>query len=107
MPDLKTLQQDLADTRQEVRNLQVIAMRPDLPAEKLELVRNMERSARAEVKLRLKAIEYAKTSLAGTYLMTKEQHLARAQELRKHNPDSRAAVLHEVAAKMRELKAQK
>ncbi|MGB8741550.1 MAG: hypothetical protein WCD52_15275 [Xanthobacteraceae bacterium] len=53
----------MKDTRQEVHNLQVMQMRPGLPAEKLELLRNMERSARAEVKLRLKAIAYAKSKL--------------------------------------------
>jgi hypothetical protein len=48
-----------------------------------------------------------KKSPAGTYLMTRDQHLAMAQALRKHTPDSRAAQLHEAAAKMREPKAQK
>ncbi|HEY5379906.1 MAG TPA: hypothetical protein VIJ78_10275 [Pseudolabrys sp.] len=61
MPDLKTLQTKLADARQKVRNLVVIGMRPDLTPEKRELVHNLERSARAEVKLRIKALEYAKT----------------------------------------------
>lgn len=61
MPDLKTLQTKLADARQEVRNLTVIAMHPDLTPEKREIVRQLERSARAEVKCRIKALEYAKT----------------------------------------------
>jgi hypothetical protein len=30
MPDLQTLRQKLADARQEVRNLTVMAMRPDI-----------------------------------------------------------------------------
>lgn len=63
MKDMAAPEQELKDTRQEVHNLQVMAMRPGLPAEKLELLRNMERSARAEVKLRLKAIAYAKSKL--------------------------------------------
>jgi hypothetical protein len=61
MPDLPTLQQELKDARQEVRNLQVLGMDPSLPAHKAELVRNLERSARAEVKLRLKALAHEKT----------------------------------------------
>jgi hypothetical protein len=36
-------------------------MSPHLTAEKAAVVRNLERSARAEVKLRIKALEYAKT----------------------------------------------
>ena len=63
MRDMAALEQELKDTRQEVHNLQVMQMRPGLPAEKPELLRNMERSARAEVKLRLKAIAYAKSKL--------------------------------------------
>jgi hypothetical protein len=58
LPDLKTLQRKLADNRQEVRNLQVMQMRPGQSAEKLELLHNLERSARASAKLRRKAIQY-------------------------------------------------
>jgi hypothetical protein len=61
MLDLKVLQTKLDDARREVRNLIVIGMSPDLTAEKAAVVRQLERSARAEVKLRLKALEYAKT----------------------------------------------
>jgi hypothetical protein len=60
MPDLKTLEQELKNTRQEVRNLQVMQMRPEQSAEKLKLLADLERSARAEVKLRLKALAYVK-----------------------------------------------
>jgi hypothetical protein len=60
MPDIETLERELRAVRQEVRNLQVLAMRPNQSAEKLELLRNLERSARAEVKLRLKALNQAK-----------------------------------------------
>jgi hypothetical protein len=41
----------LANARQEVRNLQAMIKRPRQSAEYLELLRNLERSARAEVKL--------------------------------------------------------
>src|SRR5579862_3113525 len=58
MRDLATLQQELADARQEVRNLQVMGLRPDLSPQKAEFIRNLERSARAEVKLRHMALAY-------------------------------------------------
>ena len=52
------LLRELADTRREVRNLIVIGLRPDLPEDRRELIRNAERSARAQVKLLLKALAY-------------------------------------------------
>jgi hypothetical protein len=61
MPDLATLERQLANVRQEVRNLQVLQMRPDQSARTLEILSNLERSARAEVRLRLKAIAYEKS----------------------------------------------
>jgi hypothetical protein len=61
MLDLKVLQTKLDDARQEVRNLTVMGMAPDRTPEKAALIHNLERSARAEVKLRLMALEYAKT----------------------------------------------
>jgi hypothetical protein len=64
MPDLPTLERKLCAARQEVRNLQVMAMRPNLSAERRVLIRDLERSARAEVKLRIKAIAYAKSQLS-------------------------------------------
>ena len=60
MPTLPELQTKLADARREVGNLVVIGMRPDLTAGQLEIVRNLERSARAEVTLRKKALDYFK-----------------------------------------------
>ena len=59
--DLPTLEQKLKGVRQEVRNLQVMQMRPNQSAKKLELLADLERSARAEVKLRLKALAYARS----------------------------------------------
>ena len=110
MPDLKTHERELANTRREVRNLQVLGMRPDLPPEKVEFIRRLERSARAEVKLRLKAIEHHKNQLAAAraerYLMTPEQHRRRAEVLRKANPQSRAAYLHDLTAILQEAKGQ-
>ena len=58
MVDLKTLQQEMKDCRQEVRNLTILGMRPGLTPEKKAHLHLMERSARAELKLRQKAIDY-------------------------------------------------
>jgi hypothetical protein len=65
MRDLPTLELELRAVRQEVRNLQVLAMRPGQTTEKLQLLAELERSARAEVKLRWKAIEHAKSESEG------------------------------------------
>jgi hypothetical protein len=57
-PDLATHERELKNTRQEVRNLQVLQMRPGQTAAQLKHLADLERSARMEVKLRLKGIEY-------------------------------------------------
>jgi hypothetical protein len=59
------LLRELADTRREIRNLIVIGMRPDLPEDQRELINNLERSARAQVKLLLKALTYHREQHAG------------------------------------------
>jgi hypothetical protein len=64
MPTIAELQAELDDVRQEVRNLTVMAMNPRNAAE-AAVIREMERSARAEVKLRIKALEYGKQQAAG------------------------------------------
>jgi hypothetical protein len=64
--DEALLQRTLADTRREVRNLTVMGMRPDLSAADRELIRNAERSARAEVKLRIKALQYFRSHAVAT-----------------------------------------
>jgi hypothetical protein len=61
MADLATQERELRNTRQEVRNLQVMQMRPGQSAEMLAHLADLEGSARAEVKLRLKGIAYAKS----------------------------------------------
>lgn len=58
---LQQAEQDLKDTRQEVRNLTIMALRPNLLPSEIELVRCLERSARAEVKLRLKHLLWLQT----------------------------------------------
>ena len=61
MPDLQTQERKLKGVRQEVRNLQVMQMRPGQSAEKLKHLADLERSAREEVKLRLKGIAYTRS----------------------------------------------
>jgi hypothetical protein len=62
-PDLATHERLLKGVRQEVRNLQVMKMRPGQSAEQLRHLADLERSARAEVKLRIKALAYAKNQV--------------------------------------------
>ena len=57
MPELEKLKQQLADTRDEVIKLTVMAMRPDLSPERLELIRKMERSARTAAKRRKQQLD--------------------------------------------------
>ena len=63
-PDLATLERKLKGVRQEVRNLQVMQMHPGRSAEDLRNLADLERSARAEVKLRVKALAYARSQSA-------------------------------------------
>ena len=60
MATLQEMEAKLADARREVRNLTVMRMRPDLRPDQLAAVHLLERSARAEVKLRKKALDYEK-----------------------------------------------
>jgi hypothetical protein len=60
-PDLEEHEGKLKGARREVRNLQVMQMRPGWAAEQLTHLADLERSARAEVKLRLRALAYAKS----------------------------------------------
>ena len=52
MPDLEKLEQELEDIRREVRNLTVMGMDPNQSPDQLELIRNLEISARAEMPAR-------------------------------------------------------
>jgi hypothetical protein len=62
-PTIEDLERGLKGARQEVRNLQVIQMRPGHSAKRLKLLAALERSARAEVRLRIKALEHAKSQM--------------------------------------------
>jgi hypothetical protein len=63
--DEARLSMKLRNARLEVRNLTVLGMRSDLPADKRELIHNAERSARAEVKLRIKALRHCREQQRG------------------------------------------
>jgi hypothetical protein len=57
------LQADLGSVRREVRNLTVMGMDPSQTPEQTSLIKQLERSARAEMRLRTMALEYAKGEL--------------------------------------------
>ena len=59
--DMKMLEQQLRDTRQELHNLQVMVLNPKYSPEDRELFILCERSCRAQVKLRRMAIEYQRS----------------------------------------------
>lgn len=58
MSSIEELRRKLKDAEQEVRNLTVMGMRPDLTPEKRDIIKQLERSARAEVRLRVKALNW-------------------------------------------------
>ena len=60
MPTIDELQAKLDSVRQEVRNLTVMSIQPHQPLDQLALIKNLERSARAELRLRVMALEHAK-----------------------------------------------
>ncbi len=63
--DETLLLKELADTRREVRNLTVMGMRPDVSADQREIIPLLERSARARVKLGIKALQYCREQRGG------------------------------------------
>jgi hypothetical protein len=63
MPTLAELQAKLDSVRREVRNLTVMGMDPSQPSDQAALIKELERSARAEMRLRTMALEYAKGKL--------------------------------------------
>jgi hypothetical protein len=58
VPDLETMQREMQNCSQEIRNLTIMGMKPGLTSEKKALLLDLERSARAELKRRQKVIEY-------------------------------------------------
>ena len=59
-PTLAELQTKLDSVRREVRNLTVMSMDPNQTTEQAALIKELERSARAEQRLRKMALDYAK-----------------------------------------------
>jgi hypothetical protein len=63
MPTLAELQAKLDSVRREVRNLTVMGMDPSQPPDQAALIKELERSARVEMRLRTMALEHAKGQL--------------------------------------------
>jgi hypothetical protein len=61
IPTLAELQTKLESVRREVRNLTIMGMDPNQTAEQAALIKQLERSARAEQRLRKIAVDYAKS----------------------------------------------
>ena len=61
VPKLAELKTKLDSVRREVRNLTVMGMDPNQTTEQAALVKELERSARAEQRLRKMALDYAKS----------------------------------------------
>ena len=59
MPAIKELERNIECCRREIRNLVVMGMNPSQTPDQLELIRNLERSARAELRLRVTALQCA------------------------------------------------
>ena len=57
MPTLAELQPKLDSVRREVRNLTVMGLDPNQPPDQAALIKELERSARAEVRLRAMALD--------------------------------------------------
>ena len=62
-PTLAELQTKLDGVRREVRNLTVMGMDPKQPPDQAALIKELERSARAEQRLRSMALAHAKGKL--------------------------------------------
>ena len=60
-PTLTELQTKLESVRREVRNLTIMGMDPNQTTEQTALIKKLERSARAEQRLRKMALDYAKS----------------------------------------------
>ena len=62
-PTLAELQTKLDSVRREVRNLTVMGMDPKQPPDQAALIKELEQSARAEMRLRSMALAHAKGKL--------------------------------------------
>ena len=63
IPTLAELQTKLDGVRREVRNLTVMGMDPKQPPDQAALIKELEQSARAEMRLRSMALAHAKGTL--------------------------------------------
>jgi hypothetical protein len=58
MPDLAEMQTKTASCRQELTNLTAMALDPSQPPDQLEIINLLARSCRAELGLRVAALEW-------------------------------------------------
>jgi hypothetical protein len=61
MPTIAILEAKLASVRREVRNLTIMGMDPNQTPDQVAAIKQLEISARAEVRLRVMALEHAKS----------------------------------------------
>ena len=59
MPAIKELERNIECCRREIRNLVVMGLDPNQPPDQAALIKDLERSARAELRLRVLALRYA------------------------------------------------
>ena len=87
LPDLETREAQLAEARQKLRRLIVIALRPGHSAEQLARIEAAERWYRADVRLRALSLEYwrrvqARPAPRSSLVMTVLEHCASKEFLR-------------------------
>ena len=63
MSVIDELQKNVDSVRRELRNLTVMGMDPSQPADQLAVIKQLEISARAEQRLRKKALDYARSRI--------------------------------------------
>jgi hypothetical protein len=64
MPDvLQDLEREIAICRREIRNLVILGLDPSQRPDQAALIKDLERSARAELRLRVMALDYARSRM--------------------------------------------
>jgi hypothetical protein len=62
MPGIEELERNIECCRREIRNLVVMGLDPNQPPDQAALIKDLERSARVELRLRKMALDYARSS---------------------------------------------
>ena len=105
MPDLADMQKKLDDVRRAVRNLTVMAMRPNLTPENQAFIKDLEQSARAKLRLRSILLKY--WTIAQTaprrpgFILSPQEHRTMAEANRELGRHERAKH-HELLARLAE-----